>query len=579
LSAKHLSGKNSPRVASHFLDFERICQLVVLLLGARCAYAGRYLPVGADGLAYLDVARSYVRHDWHTAVNGYWGPLYAWLLAAGMRIFRPGIRYELVVARGLNFLIFAAALFAFSKFWRAVGSWGKRLHFAEVANAEVANAEVANKDTSIPGASPLVWTLFGYFLFLVNFIWSVEVVNPDILVAAIVFAGSAVLFALDNNRQHGIGAYAGLGLLLAIGYYAKAILLYFAVFVLAAAAIHAFQTRRLRGPATAMLVFAVLVAPFVILLSKTIGHLTAGDSGRLNYAWFVNGPETKTWERDSSAGAPLPFYPGPVIFHSPRVFRIPSIDDVTYAPWYDATRFDTRSKPRLNFRDQLRQLAINLRYSRQALLGEGAALTVPLLIVVWYAPRESLRRFAATWFCTLPALGIFGMYLLVHLVERFVIGFSLLLWGAAWAVVVVPPGLQAMARRAMLVGIAVFAAYSVPGLMHYIVSKPAESVARDMIIAEQIPQFGLQSGDLVGVIGDGQEAYWAHFARLSIAAEVWRIDSTQFWSAAPAMQQAALRSMADSGAKAVVWRRDSEQPCLPGWVSFREGAGCIISLQ
>jgi hypothetical protein len=41
---------------------------------------------GADGLAYLDVARAYVRYDWHTAINGYWGPLYAWLLAIEMRL-------------------------------------------------------------------------------------------------------------------------------------------------------------------------------------------------------------------------------------------------------------------------------------------------------------------------------------------------------------------------------------------------------------------------------------------------------------------------------------------------------------
>lgn len=537
----------------------------MLLLGAQCAYAGRYLPVGSDGLAYLDVARSYVRQDWQTAVNGYWGPLYAWLLAIAMRIFRPGIRYELVVARGLNFVIFVAALYSFSKFWHSVGEWSKRLQV---------------ENTSIPGGSPFLWTLFGYFLFLTNFIWSVEVVNPDILVAAIVFAVAAVLFALDDNRQHGIGAYAGLGVMLAIGYYAKAILLYFAVFVLGALVIRGLRSQKFRAaPWIAVLVFAVLVAPFVILLSRTIGHFTAGDSGKLNYAWFVNGPETKTWEKDFSAGAPLPFYPGPVIFHSPRVFRVPTIDEITYAPWYDATRFDTRSHPRLSLRDQLRQLAINLRYTREELLGAGAALTVPLLIVVWYSPRASLRNLSATWFCTLPTLGIFGMYLLVHLVERFVIGFSLLLWGAVWATVFVPPGLQAMARRALLVGIVVFAAYSMPGLLHYVVSRRTESVARDMVIAEEISRDGLRPGDLVGVIGDGQEAYWAHFAQLSVVAEVWKIDSAQFWSATPEVQQAALRSMADSGAKAVIWRADSDRACPPQWVSFREGAGCIISLQ
>jgi hypothetical protein len=170
------------------------------------------------------------------------------------------------------------------------------------------------------------------------------------------------------------------------------------------------------------------------------------------------------------------------------------------------------------------------------------------------------------------------MYLLVHLVQRFVLGFSLLLWGAAWASVIVPPGLQLLARRAMLAGTLVFAAYMMPGLLHYVFSQRTESVERDMAIAEAISQHGIALGDAVASIGDGQEAYWAQLAKISVVAEVWSIDSVQFWSAQPAVQQAVLRSMADSGAKAVVWRADSDQPCPPRWLSLPENSGCMISL-
>ena len=127
----------------------------------------------------------------------------------------------------------------------------------------------------------------------------------------------------------------------------------------------------------------------------------------------------------SSGPAPLPFYPGSIALDSPRVFRLPSIDGVTYAPWYDAARFDKRSHPAFDLHAQLRQLAVNLPFLKDQILGAGAALLVPLLILVWYAPRASFRHFAATWFCTLPAAAVVGMYLLVHLVQRFVLGFSL----------------------------------------------------------------------------------------------------------------------------------------------------------
>jgi hypothetical protein len=559
-----LSEGTSPLVATGVLKFEKACQLVALLFGARCAYAGRNLPAGPDGLAYLDVARSYARLDWHTAVNGYWGPLYEWLLAIGLRIFHPGIRSEFALARAFNFALFAAALYAFSRFWRAVAVWRMRI-----------------SDDNIPATDPFVWIALGYLLFVDAFVWAVDVINPDILVAAIVFAIGALLFKLNHPSgqvQHGIGAYAWLGLLLALGYYAKAILLYFAVFILGAVLIQGFRSRRLWQPMIAALVFVILVSPFVIVLSRDLGHFTAGDSGKLNYAWFVDGPETITWEKDSQ-GAGLPFYPGPIVFSSPRVLHDPSIAEVTYAPWYDAARFDQRSHPFFNLRDQLRQLAINLRYPREALLGVGTALTVPLLILVWYAPIASLRHFVATWFCTLPAAAVFGMYLLVHLVGRFVLGFSLLLWAAVWASVVILPGCQLLARRAVLTGIIVFAVYTMPGLFHYVISRRTESVKRDMIIAEALPGYGIEPGDAVASIGDGQEAYWAHFAHVPVVAEVWNIDSAQFWSAPPAIQQAALHSMADAGAKAAIWRANSDRPCPDGWQLLPENSGCIIRLQ
>ncbi len=559
-SGSALSETTSSRWVLVSAGFERICQLMILLIGAWCAFVGRNLPVGPDGLAYLDVARAYLHHNWHIAVNGYWGPLYSWLLAIGMRIFHPGVNTEFAMARAVNFLVFSAALYTFSVFWRALADWSRRTNTDE---------------TSIPDAAPHTWVALGYLLFIVNFAWFVDVVSPDVLVAAIVFAIAAFLFKLNDHLPHTAIAYASLGALLAVGYYAKAILFYFALFVLAATLIHGFRSRSLRAPITSILVFSALVSPVVIELSLSLGHFTPGDSGRLNYAWFVNGPETKTWI--DAGGAPLPFYPGPALPGPVRVFRLPSLEGVTYAPWYDAARFDQRAHPVFNVRSQLRQIALNLQSLKEEFLGAGAVLLVPLLILACYTPKASLRNFASTWFCILPVIAVIGMYLLVHFVTRFVLGFSLVLWGAAFASVRVPSGLEHLARRAMLVGALVFAASTIPGVLHYLISPRQESVARDLAIAEAMPHYGLTPGAAVASIGDGQIAYWAQLARVSVVAEVWSIDSGRFWSAPPATQQAVLHSMADAGAQAVIWRADSDQPCPPEWISLPEHSGCMIS--
>src|SRR5271168_4092505 len=199
-----LSERTSPVVARKRLGAERICQAIVLLIGARCTFAGRRLPVGADGLAYMDLARAYLRHDWHTAINGYWGPLYAWLLALGMRIF-PGARTGFAVAQALNFALLVVALYTFSRFWHEVADWSRR---------------ISDDQMTVPEVSPSAWMVVGYLLLVVNFTWNMALVNPDVLVAAIVFAIAALLFQLDrresNDGGRGIGAYAWLGVLLAV---------------------------------------------------------------------------------------------------------------------------------------------------------------------------------------------------------------------------------------------------------------------------------------------------------------------------------------------------------------------------
>jgi len=85
--------------------------------------------------------------------------------------FTPGIRSEFALARALDFALFTVAVYTFSRYWRALAEWSK---------------SVSRGDTSIPATSSFLWIVLGYMLFVANFVWSVDVVNPDILVA---FAG------------------------------------------------------------------------------------------------------------------------------------------------------------------------------------------------------------------------------------------------------------------------------------------------------------------------------------------------------------------------------------------------------
>lgn len=530
------------------------------MVGLLRALAERNSPVNSDGLAYLDVARTYLRHDLKLAVNGYWGPLYSWLIAVMLRIVHPSARHEFAAVRAINFLILLLCLYAFGRFWRSVAKW---------------NRKSQNHGLPLADAYPTGWVLLGYALFLTNIHWFIGTVTPDVLVGSMVLLIAARILELDDGRPQNIADFTGLGILLALGFYSKAILFYFGFFVLGALMIRGFRSRQYRGPIVAALVSTLLVSPYVAALSRTLGHLTVGETGRLNYAWFVDGTETGPW---AEGDAPFPFFPGPIVHNAPRVFRIPRLEGVTYAPWYDAARFDMRSHATFNLRGELRQLGINLKDLQEETLGTHSALLVVMIILICVAPGAFLRRITAAWFCILPAVMIVGMYLLVHLVDRFMIGFSLVLWGLAYSCVFVPANSCQLARRALLSGIAVFGAYALPGLLHTVASPAKDSIGRDVLVAEAMPKYEVQPGDLVGLIGDGQVAFWAHWAQLSVVAEITSTDAASFWASSIEEQRAALRSMADSDAKAVVWRRDSLRPCPQEWTELPQNSGCIISL-
>ena len=547
-------------MAAHSQRTEWMLQAAVILAGLRGAMVGRNLPIGSDGLAYLDVARAYLRHDWTTALNGYWGPLYSWLLAGMELVFRPAPEHEFLAVRAVNGMILVFCVFAFGSFWKSVAKWSRRSGSEGIALFE---------------GSPVAWLYLGYILLATRILWLVEEVSPDLLVGGIVLLACSEVFQLNEGRHDAILRYARLGLLLAIGYYAKAILIYFGIFVLAALISRGVRTGSSGGPIAALVVSLALVSPHTVALSRALGHFSLGESGRLNYAWFVDGTETGSW---AQGGASFPFFPGAIFLNYPRVFQVPHIDGVTYAPWYDAARFDKRSQPSFSFRKQARQVAVNLKSLKEDILGTESALLVCLIILIGFAPQAFYRNLAQAWFCAVPVCLVIGMYLLVHLADRFMVGFLLVLWGILFASIRAPLNLQTLSRRALLAGTIVFAMATFPGLLRLAFSAAPNPMKNDLRISESLRALGIQKNDAVGLIGDGQTAYWAYWARLSIASEVPAMDAAQFWSGSAEQQRAAVWAMENAGAKAVIWRRDSGRACLENWKSLPDDSGCIIVL-
>lgn len=543
---------------------ERICQLIAIGIGARCAFAAtnNAAAIGVDGLCYLEVARAYLRHDWHTALNTYWGPLYSWLLTLGMAVTHPSVESELPLAQAINFIIFVISIFAFGACWEAIG---KR------------SLKESASGTSLFEIYPAGWMVFGYVLYVSAAAWYIGSLVPDLLVTTIVFATITVLLQLENGTNHTVAAYVGLGALLALGYYAKVILFYFGLLLLAGLFLRHLKKRSYIRPAAALVTFFIVISPFAFFLSKMFGHFTIGESGRLSYAWLANVPETKTWLRGNPyETASLPYYPGPFLHDNPMVFRLPLLPGVTYAARYDPARYDFSNRPHFSLRPQLERIAINLQPFKKFLLEVEVSLLVVLCIFVLYSPREFFRKLMGSWFYSIPMLAIVGMYLLVFVTWRYLLAFSPLMWGTALAAISVPIVWRETVRPIVLGGLIVFALQTGPGFMHFLVQQD-HSADQEIMVAHALSQYGIGQGDTVAIFGTGQNAWWAHLAGASISAEIWPLDISKFFASSPSDQLEILQTMIATGAKAVVWRRDSKEPCPSPWQPLPGASGCIYT--
>src|SRR6266852_8715103 len=75
---------------------------IVVLLGLQQAWS-HHLLVDHDGVAYLDVAENYARGAWSSAINGFYSPLYSWLIAIVFYILKSPRSWDCTLLHFVNF--------------------------------------------------------------------------------------------------------------------------------------------------------------------------------------------------------------------------------------------------------------------------------------------------------------------------------------------------------------------------------------------------------------------------------------------------------------------------------------------
>jgi hypothetical protein len=520
------------------------CWVAMIVIALVRAWFTRY-QFDADAISYLDIGRAIAERHPGTAVHDYWSPGYPTVLSLFLWLFHPSAYWECPLVHLVNVLIFAGALASSQLFWSEVWLW--HANYAAIHG------------TKIPENA--FWAL-GYSVFAVSNLNldPVSRVGPDLLLAA--FCCLAGWTALRFRRTPSVGRALLLGIMLALGYYAKAPFFPMGFIFLLCACFEWPVSRRMALLAgTALAAFLLICAPFITVLSLARGRLTFGDSALLNHAIYIDGVRPFHWQ-GGPLGAGTPVHPTRKLNNFPEIYEFAAKDMGTYPPWFDPIYWYDGVIPAFHWSLQAKVFLANVAFEAQVIMESGAQLVCAAIILALLASyrRRWTKGFREFWFMWMPGAMALLMFALVNVEPRRLDGWLILLFAGAISACSLPT--NGSTRRAVeCLGLAVLittgaasilqAGQEAIGSNHAFGRSP-----RNASIAGLLLHNGLKQGDRVAVIGHGPGAYWAHLARLQVVAEIPESNTSRsaldFWESGREQQAKALRILERTGARAVI---------------------------
>jgi len=513
--------------------------------------AYRYF-VSTDGISYLDMSDAvFPGTEWRRLITGTWSPLYPFLLGLG-RLLRPDPYREIVTGHLINIPMFLAAFAAFEFFLRNV-----------VPREEI--SDLTREHVSLPRS---VYLVVGYTLFLWASIANITLrtLRADMLMTTFLLLAMGMLLRI-KWRGGTWARYLTLGMILGFGYLAKAPILPIGGLILASSLLLAGDWKRTLPKALLSAIVSLAIGSlYFIPLSQKRGDLTLGESSSYNYLIHVDRPETAWYLQQVGRGSGRFLHSATKIFDKPAVYQFSVEQAVTYPMRFDPAYWAQGVKPRFYLRDQFRALAGNLNQYKDILERTGGLIAG--LAVLWFVSgngRQALVGIMTQWPLWFIGSSGLAMYALVHVEDRYVGVFFLLLWMGLLI------GLRAPAKllKEVAPGIAWGIATSILIPMiatvcsHFLVGFGARDV--DAEAARELTRLGIHAGDNVARISaEVTDLAWARMLRVSIITEVDIEHADNFWKSLPDQQEGALKAMAATGARIVV-AHISEDLAPAGW--------------
>ncbi len=522
-------------------------RVAIVLLGFLRVWILRFY-IEPDGVNYLDIAREYLKGSAGHAINGFWSPLWPWILMAVEGAAHGRSYWEVPVLHALNFLAFWVSLLCFEDFFRELMA---------VTRPSDADGNEVNTGTD------WAWWTLGYALFaycsLVMTPASID--SPDVMVTALVFAASALVLLFGQRSGKSLGIAVALGIVLALAFLAKTAMFLVGFVFVACALIAAWPSNAserkiaLRNVAIAGAVFVLLSLPWIVALSRAEHRTTFGDSGRIAYWMYTHGVQSTFHYHGEHPEAGVAEHPVEAVETHPAVDSFarhavgsyPLLFDPSY--WYEGIHphFSVAGQ-RLVFRQTVPMYF--LMAISQAVLFAGW-----LVLVAFCGWRGYVGRVIGLAYVWLPSAEGIALYFMVHAEARFVGAFVVVCWASLFLAARMAESIH---LHRVVTGVLVVTSLVIAVPVVHISARDyfGNAIPRWHVqwgVCQALESMGIAPGERVAVIGDPTVAnYWAHCGEWSVVADVQPDAAREFWSADAATRARIYSELRGLGAKALV---------------------------
>ena len=378
--------------------------------------------IDGDAVSYMDLGDLIRAHNWHGVINGYWNPLYPAALSLGHTLFHSTRYNELHAYYMVNFGIFLLEMFAVVAFTDAL------IQLREV------RAAATNRSTATSFLlDRYALRYLGVALLVISTQRELSMgkVRPDALLQAFLLLGLAAL--LKHLSTSHLRYAALMGLALGLAYLTKSFAFLFTFLcILALILFRVFWQRHsaariAAAAALALVCFSLVAGPFIAALSKQKGRFDFGDSGTLNYAWFISGTEKMHLQPNQTqlfgTSEVHLKHPEKQLLRSPGIFSYRQLPYGTYPDWFDNSFWNDQVKAHIN--PHLEIIVIGqclVRIIRYIANHPEAWLLLSVLLLLGGRLHQDWRLSDnAFWLAPLLlGVSILGIYGMVNIEDRYI---------------------------------------------------------------------------------------------------------------------------------------------------------------